>query len=155
MIADEFALVLEKAKSESVAQLLFKSARLWNTLALTQIQTQQAPLLREAHTRLLPYLDLEGTRITDLAQRLGSSKQAVSQLVHEMESLGMVELQADPHDRRAKRVCFSPQGKKSLLHGLKILKTMEAQLALQMGEAEMQNLLSGLQKLSRILETQM
>ena len=48
--------------------------------------------IRPSHTALLPHIDLEGTRLTVLAERLGVSKQATSQLVGDMEEMGMVEL---------------------------------------------------------------
>jgi hypothetical protein len=47
------------------------------------------PRLRRSHTSLLPHIDLGGTRVTDLAERLGVSKQAASQLVDDLEAIGV------------------------------------------------------------------
>lgn len=145
---------LETAKEASVAQLLFKAARLWNALAVAQIQTQAGgEAFRLAHTALMPHLDLAGTRITELARRLGTSKQATSQLVKEMQALGLVEILPDPEDRRARRVCFSPLGQKALLNGLGLLQKMEKELAQDFGSADMASLQSLLSRLVTRLET--
>ena len=93
----------EMLKQASVAQLLFKAARLWNEQAMLRMQ-RRFPQARAAHTSLLPHLDWDGTRITDLAQRMGVTKQAASQLVQDMVRLGMLELRPDPSDGRARRV---------------------------------------------------
>lgn len=144
---------LETAKSASVAQLLFKAARLWNTWAVTQIQAQPGgEHFRLAHTALLPHLDLAGTRVTELARRLGTSKQATSQLLKEMQQLGLVEIQADPADRRARRAFFSPQGRAALLHGLAHLQAMEQTLGQELGDADMATLQGLLSRLVNRLE---
>lgn len=159
----DFENLLESAKRNSVAQLLFKSARLWNQWALERLQAEMPEAetvsaarlqFREAHTRLLPFIDLQGTRITELAARLGHSKQAVSQLVKEMQTLGIVEVLPDPEDGRARRVCFSERGKAALLHGLGVLKQLEAELAQELGADQMAQLLSLLQRLLGVLELQ-
>lgn len=148
-----FKTQLEAAKQASVAQLLFKAARLWNSQAIEKIQQQTGGQpFRLAHTALLPHLDLEGTRITELSSRLGISKQATSQLVKEMESLGLVEMQADPDDRRARRVCFSAAGRAALFHGLDLLQTMEKDLAQSFGKEDMQYLQHLLKRLLKLLE---
>jgi DNA-binding MarR family transcriptional regulator len=146
---------LETAKQASVAQLLFKAARLWNSQAIEKIQAQTGGgAFRMAHTALLPHLDLDGTRITELSKRLGISKQATSQLVKEMEGMGLVEMQPDPDDRRARRVCFSSAGREALFQGLDLLQNMEKDLAQSFGKEDMQYLQHLLKRLLHLLEKQ-
>lgn len=123
-----FTSQLERAKSASVLQLLFKAARLWNERALAVASKNSGITLRASHTALFPHIDLEGTRLTVLAARLGISKQAVGQLVEELESIGVLERTADETDARARLVRFTPKGKKALMHGLSILKALEDDL---------------------------
>ena len=63
-----------------------------------------------AHIHITRHLDLEGTRLTDLAQKAGMSKQAMGDLVDQCEAWGLVTREPDPRDARARRVCFTPTG---------------------------------------------
>lgn len=143
---------LEHLKQASVAQLLFRAARLWNEQAIRQLQQHQ-PAARLAHTAVLPHIDWQGTRITDLAARMGVSKQAASQVVQEMVRLGLLELQPDPTDGRARRVCFSPQGMQAMSEGLQTLAEMQQSLSASFGPDRMAQLLDLLQDLIPLLET--
>ena len=110
---------LERAKAASVGQLLFKCARLLNEQAVARIPVPEGlPRLRPVHMSLFPHIDHGGTRLTEIAKRLGHSKQAVGQLVDELEQMGMLERVADPSDGRAKLIKFSNAPGRSLLDGL-------------------------------------
>jgi DNA-binding MarR family transcriptional regulator len=63
-----------------------------------------------AFAGLIPLLDATGARPTALAQRSGVTKQAMSQLVHELETRGYVEQVPDPTDTRAKIVRLTRRG---------------------------------------------
>jgi len=63
-----------------------------------------------AHIHITRHLALEGSRLGELAQAAGMSKQAMGQLVDQCEAWGLVRRQADPHDARARRVVFTPTG---------------------------------------------
>jgi len=132
---------LTQKKSESTAQLLFQAARRLNDYALAKVAAQtDGPAPRASHMSLFPHIDLDGTRLTVLAQRAGISKQAVGQLVDDLEEMGLVERVADPDDKRAKRVCFSEQGRQGILQGLLVLKEVEAELEDAIGSTKMQQL---------------
>jgi DNA-binding MarR family transcriptional regulator len=138
---EPFTTQLEAAKSASTLQLLFKAARLLDEQALARAARESGrPPLRRAHTSLLPHVDLGGTRITDLAQRLGVSKQATSQLVDDLEALGVMARMPDEQDARARRVVFTEQGRRDLMQGLALLQRMERELGQAIGEAHMTGL---------------
>jgi DNA-binding MarR family transcriptional regulator len=134
-----------------VGQLLFRAARLWNERALERLQAR-IPAIRPAHTQLLPHIDLEGTKLTDLARRVGATKQAVGELVDALEAQGLVERVPDPLDRRAKLVRFTDRGKKELVAGLELLRAMEGELAEDLGQARMKRLGQTLRRLIDLLE---
>jgi DNA-binding MarR family transcriptional regulator len=74
-------------------------------------------LQTRGHTELLPShqvvfasLGRTGTRLTVLAQHAGMTKQAMGQIVDDLEQLGYVERTPDPEDGRAKIVRFTPAG---------------------------------------------
>jgi DNA-binding MarR family transcriptional regulator len=66
--------------------------------------------LRPAHARLMVFLGWNGSRITDIARAQDVSKNAVGQLVTELEALGYVERVPDPADGRAKIVRYTDAG---------------------------------------------
>jgi DNA-binding MarR family transcriptional regulator len=63
-----------------------------------------------AHVHITRHLALEGSRLTDLAQAAGMSKQAMGDLVDQCTAWGLVQRQADVQDARAKRVVFTADG---------------------------------------------
>jgi DNA-binding MarR family transcriptional regulator len=144
---------LERKKQASTAQLLFRCARLLDGWALLRIRERTGIAnVRAAHTSLLPHLDFEGVRLTDLAARLDVSKQATFQIVEEMEALGLVERRNDPKDGRAKLIRFSRKGERALLHGLRILAELEAELASAIGRKRFAALHQALLALLPVLE---
>ena len=63
-----------------------------------------------AHVHITRHLSVGGSRLTDLALSAGMSKQAMGDLVDQCEAWGIVRREADPHDRRARRVVFTASG---------------------------------------------
>jgi DNA-binding MarR family transcriptional regulator len=145
---------LEALKSASTLQLLFKAARLVDEEAVRRIATKEgAPRLRRSHTALLPHVDLDGTRLSDLAERLGVSKQSVSELVDELETAGVLKRSPDPDDARAKLISFTSRGLQGLLHGLDVLRDFEHELSQTIGVRSMLNLRATLLRVLASLET--
>jgi DNA-binding MarR family transcriptional regulator len=68
------------------------------------------PELRRGHLTILRHLDPPGRRTTDLARAAEVSRQAVSQLVSDLEELGIVEQARDPTDGRARIVTYTERG---------------------------------------------
>jgi DNA-binding MarR family transcriptional regulator len=129
---------LEAQKRGSSIQVLFKVARLLDEEALRRVASQTGHIhIRRAHTALFPHIDLAGTRITELAERMGISKQAVSQLVDDLEALDVLARVPDPEDARAKRVVFTERGRRGLLEGLLVLRTLEEELTERIGNDSM------------------
>jgi len=131
---------LEAAKARSTVQMLFKAARLLNERAIARVRSRTNKPVRVAHTALLPHIDLEGTRLTDLARRLGVTKQAAGQLVDELVAMGMLERAADPADARAKLVRFTKRGRAGIFEGLAVLKELEDDIEKLVGAAKMRTL---------------
>ena len=64
--------------------------------------------VNEVLLALFRNLDLQGTRLTDLAARAQMTKQSMRELVDRAEKLGLVAREPDSLDRRAKTIVFSP-----------------------------------------------
>ncbi|MCP4810099.1 MAG: MarR family transcriptional regulator [Proteobacteria bacterium] len=145
----------EQAKRASLAQVLFKTARLVNEEGISRLrQVSGHDNLRVAHTALFPHIDLEGTRLTELARRVGITKQAVGQLVDELEQMGALERVKDPSDGRAKLIRFSTEGRQGLLAGLVVLGSIESELAVALGRERVHRLHEDLLALLDHLESQ-
>jgi len=63
-----------------------------------------------AHVHITRHLPREGARLTELAERAGMTKQAMTTLVTQCEAWGMVERVDDPLDARARRISFTALG---------------------------------------------
>jgi DNA-binding MarR family transcriptional regulator len=91
--------------------------------------------VREGHGCVFGFIDTEnGSRLTELAERAGLTKQAVGEAVAELESLGYAERIPDPTDRRAKIIKLTPQGLDACLTGRRLFAEIEREWAEQLGE---------------------
>ena len=63
-----------------------------------------------AHIHITRHLALQGSRLTELAQAAGMSKQAMADLVDQCEAWGLVVREPDPRDARARLIRFTPLG---------------------------------------------
>jgi DNA-binding MarR family transcriptional regulator len=143
----------EATRDAATLQLLFKASRLANERALRCLaSTESGGRLRPAHTALFPHLDFDGVRLTDLASRVGVTKQAVGQLVDDLVELGVVERVPDLEDKRAKRIRFSRRGYAGLMHGLGVLMEIQAGLGAAIGARKMRELHATLKLVIAALE---
>ena len=91
--------------------------------------------VREGHGCVFGFIDIDqGSRLTDMADRAGLTKQAVGEAVAELETLGYVERVPDPTDKRAKIVKLTPSGLEACLTGRRIFSEIEREWAEEFGE---------------------
>jgi DNA-binding MarR family transcriptional regulator len=147
------AAALAAAKAVNVGHFLLRAARLWNEEAIARIRAGGFPTARLSHTQVMPHLDLEGTRLTELARRMDVTKQAAQELINELEQLGVVERVPDPSDGRAKLIRFSERGRRALFTGLDVLAAIEGELRGELGDRTMSELSGALGKALGVLET--
>lgn len=89
--------------------------------------------IRDSHGCVFGNIGAGGSRLTDLAFRSGLTKQAVGEVVTELERLGHVERRPDPSDGRAKIIELTPQGAETQAAGYAILAEIEARWAERYG----------------------
>jgi DNA-binding MarR family transcriptional regulator len=68
------------------------------------------PDIRQGHGCVFRFIHEGGSRLTDLAESSGLTKQAVGEVVDHLEELGYVERAQDPQDGRAKLIRLTEQG---------------------------------------------
>jgi DNA-binding MarR family transcriptional regulator len=91
--------------------------------------------IREGHGCVFGFIDVEsGSRLTDLAERSGLTKQAVGEAVCQLEALGYLERAPDPKDRRAKIIKLTPRGLEAVVTGRRLFAEIEREWAEQLGE---------------------
>jgi DNA-binding MarR family transcriptional regulator len=89
--------------------------------------------LRPSHGCVFRYLDVGGSRLSELAEKSGMTKQAFGEHVANVEALGYVTRVADPEDGRAKLVVPTERGREALLLGRSIFAEIEREWAETLG----------------------
>jgi DNA-binding MarR family transcriptional regulator len=90
--------------------------------------------VREGHGCVFGFIDTEnGSRLTELADNAGLTKQAVGEAVAELEQLGYTERIPDPTDRRAKIIKLTPLGLEACLTGRSLFAEIEREWAEEFG----------------------
>jgi DNA-binding MarR family transcriptional regulator len=107
--------------------------------------------LRPAHARLMVYLDWDGSRVSELATALGVSKNAVGQVVTELESYGYIERVPDPADGRAKIVRYTDKGHGLLRDALAISAALDEEVVRIIGADRFDRLRETLADICRCL----
>ena len=91
---------------ERVLQLMARNPGV--PLALANLAARDQ--ISAAHIHITRHLALQGSRLTELAEAAGMSKQAMGKLVDQCEAWGLVTREDDPLDARARRVVFTSVG---------------------------------------------
>jgi DNA-binding MarR family transcriptional regulator len=86
------------------------------------------------HSAVFAQIDLEGSRLTDLARRANMTPQAMGELVDELEELNYVTRQADPTDRRAKLIVLTDRGRAAVEAGKRTIVGLEDRITEVLGE---------------------
>ena len=90
--------------------------------------------VREGHGCVFGFIDMEtGSRLTDLAEASGFTKQSVGEAVAELERLGYLERKACADDGRAKIIHLTERGREAALTGRRIFSEIEAEWADEVG----------------------
>lgn len=128
--------VLRASREHHVGRLLLQAHRAFSARAVAKLRERGYGGLSLAHIALLPHLDVEGTRITTLADRAGMTKQGMGHLVLDLEHQGYVERSPDPADRRAVLVRFTVAGRQFLGDAVAVTREMDDEYAALLGERQ-------------------
>jgi DNA-binding MarR family transcriptional regulator len=81
--------------------------------------------LRAAHAPLFVVIDAEGTRVTELADRMKMTKQAAGELVRYLAERGFVEVTPGAADRRARIVTLTDRGWEAVEVGMSVIAAFD------------------------------
>ena len=129
--------ILREARRYGIGRLLLLARRDFIT-RLAARMNREGDMSMYARGRLLPYIDIEGTRSIDLARRMGVTKQAVARMVKELEEEGLLSRETDDADGRASLVKFTDAGFDYMTQMHKVITQIEREYERAFGQEKME-----------------
>ena len=102
------------------------------------------PLTR-SHSYVVANIALGENNASNIARNLGVSRQAISQLMSELEREGYIELIRNPADKRSKIARFRPGFAEEGEACARIFETLEKELGQRIGQRRLNNLRESLE----------
>lgn len=124
----------------NLARLLLDRFRWFDKAVRSALADRMGMEISSAQSLLFAELPVDGARQSDLARRLGVTRQAVNELVKGLEQLGLVEVVADPESGRSKLVRPTALGRQSIEVALETFAGLEAELRVRIGDRSVEQL---------------
>lgn len=93
--------------------------------------------LKMSFSQVISHISPHGSLINDLARINGVSKQAISQVVKEVEDLGYIERKQNPHDARSTQLFLTDYGMQLIADSVENISVLRAQFADVLGERQL------------------
>ncbi len=136
---------MTQSQDTNLAQLIIR-AFYWMDEGLQQnLRKAGGPEVSHAQSMVILVIGEGVRRPSQIAERLGISRQAVHQSLRELVSMGLVELVADQEDKRAKVVKLSKTGMPKHLVAADILERLEGALGARIGKRKVKQLREALE----------
>ena len=135
------------AEGDTLLRLLFWAEQAVAQQLLAGLKERGYDDVSMAELRLMQQLCLSGARITELAERMKLSKQAIGQLIDSLEKKGLVVRSPDPEDRRAKTISYTTQGYQFIADVIDATLVVEQTISQLTGSENYQRLKSSLQQI--------
>ena len=103
-------------------------------------------------TNIFHYLREGGLRLTELAERAHTTKQAMGYTVNRLEEAGYVERVPDPTDGRARIIRLTERGWAARRVSDEIIASLEEECVRQLGEERMRQFDGLIKEVSSVLE---
>ena len=116
-----------------IGQLLTQLTRLFQTELFERLIAAGLEGARVPHTHVTAYIKAEGSRLTELAAEARMTLPAMSELVDDLQRLGIVERLPDPSDGRAKLICLTDAGWDAMNTAREVITQIEAEYAALVG----------------------
>ena len=134
-----------------VGQLLVQLTREFQAELFLRLVDAGLTDARVAHTHVTAYIKADGSRLTELAARARMTLPAMSELVDDLQRLGIVERRPDPSDRRAKLICLTDAGWDAMRVAQREIAAIEADWARLIGARRFEAAAQTLDELLRAL----
>ena len=103
-------------------------------------------------TNIFHHLREGGLRLTELAERTHTTKQAMRYTINQLEAAGYVERVPDPTDGRAKIIRFTDRGWQGRRVADEIIASIEHECVQELGEERMRQFEALMKDVSSVLE---
>lgn len=104
------------------------------------------------HSAVLANIDVEsGTRATVLAERASVTKQAIGEVVSDLEAKGLINRVTDPEDGRAKLIQLTAEGHRLMAAAFDVIGEIEGALLDKVGAENVETTKRTLSALIEIL----
>lgn len=138
---------IDDLRPDHVGWRLWDSAATWKEKFAEQMIAAGHDWYAEARSSVVPYVGNDGTRQTDIVSRMGLSKQAVQQMIVDLEQSGILRRDPDPDDGRGKIVRFTKAGLLAQRDSAKAKQHVEAEIRAKLGNREFDQLMAILKKI--------
>lgn len=132
-MAHNVNLVYDKSSSLTLFQLLGKAHAWFEKGLLEAFQKKDMPAMGKADLNLLANLNCGSTYSSELAKRLGVTRQAVTKLLHNLIDQDLVRLETVPQRRNTKEIVITPKGRDLIMAAVDELNRLETELAERIG----------------------
>ena len=139
---------LAEQGQESLARLTLQLNRQFSAMAAQRYAALGHAGLTPVHTFLMANLDINGTRIVTIAERMGTTKQFAGRLVQELEDRKYLQVRSDPKDKRATVVKATNAGWHFFADACAVKNEIEAEYKSLVGEDQMAIFTAVLEKLA-------
>lgn len=118
-----------------LGQLLLRRFRWCDDALRASLSGSGWPSISSAQSLVFAHLAPEGSTTTELATRIGVTRQAVQQTVAGLVRHGLLEYAPPGRDRRERAVRLTPLGMRNVAAALHVFAALEDHLARQLGPA--------------------
>jgi DNA-binding MarR family transcriptional regulator len=121
-----------------LARLLRRANRAVERQMMSAVAKAGLDMLQPQHLTVLRVLapDSDGTRISELANDADVTRQAIQQIVVQLEQLGIVEKIADDRDGRARLIRYTQSGRAGYIRCMQAFAEIERDYERQLGKTQ-------------------
>ncbi len=138
----------EDAAQLPLGTLLSRASRAFDREVHRRLAALGYDDIRVAHGAVFARLDASGATVAELARRAGVTKQAMGELVDDLEAKGYLRRAPDPQDARAKLIRLTANGGRHVADARRIVAAIERDLARRLGARRLRELRALLRSLA-------
>lgn len=116
-----------------------------------QAHARGHPEVKQAHNAVFSTLGGGGARASEMAERAGITRQSMGEIIRDLVDLGILEMQTDPADRRAKLVTYTTAGIELTTDGRQHILEQEERFGEELGSENYELVRTGLERIAALL----